>query len=55
MIRLTCYRCGKSVSGLIPPDIVVRGAVICPECIEALEAANKGVIDRWLDPVKETK
>lgn len=33
-MRLTCYECGKSVSTEVSDDTIVRGLIICPECIE---------------------
>jgi hypothetical protein len=33
-MRLCCYFCGKSVSSEVPDETVVRGVLVCPECIE---------------------
>ena len=34
-MRLCCYFCGKWASNEVPEETVVRGVVVCPECIEA--------------------
>ena len=34
-MRLQCYFCSKSVSNELPEETVVRGLLICPECVEA--------------------
>jgi len=33
-MRLLCWYCKKSCSSELPSDAVIRGMVICPECIE---------------------
>ncbi len=42
-MRLTCNRCGKSVSNEMPDDTVVRAWIECPECI-----AKEGSLECWI-------
>ena len=38
-MRLFCNICDKSVSNEVPDDIIIRAALVCPECIEAKRVA----------------
>lgn len=43
MKRIRCSRCGESVSGEIPSDVVIRAFVECPECIEKQPDKNSEI------------
>ncbi len=61
-MRLHCHECGKALSSPVSKDTLVRGIIICPECVvapesvwskleaaEARVAALEGVMERVAD------
>lgn len=33
-MKLKCFTCGEDASTEVPDDIILRGVVTCPDCIE---------------------
>ena len=41
-VRLRCGDCGQIVSNEVPAGIVIRGWIVCPECIERIASVLPG-------------
>lgn len=39
-MRLFCGMCHKSVSNELPDDTIIRGMIICPECMMRASAST---------------
>jgi hypothetical protein len=57
-MRYFCWTCHKSVSSELPEDSVIRGLIVCPECIEIGTVSFTGDTDmnaRDKDMNRDTK
>ena len=43
MKHLKCAECRRNVSSKVPDNIILRGIILCPECLEEIpdDIANK--------------